>query len=265
MSLSTEEISKLIDKLRDRYDEYGKKHNASWFNRDPFEERLRMALDNRMNLEGFILAEIANFEKLRERYEKKKNSRPFSETVDNIIEENTAKIRKYPRIEFHSRAGFEISYFYGALSEFLRVYFAAFWLVPLEDELKNTLFQFENELQFLAMPRGNNPSKRIDDHILVLSRPHVTELEIERDNNEYLKQSALLLNEIIDFCDGLMASRNSDWEAPLQFDSLYLEEERKKGIVDVFTGATGYGALVTIRERASDIVVDFRLQAFRRK
>lgn len=72
MSLSTEEIDKLIVKLRKRYDEYSKKHSATWFNRNLFEERLRMAKENRMNLEGFILAEISNFEKVRERFEKKR-------------------------------------------------------------------------------------------------------------------------------------------------------------------------------------------------
>ncbi len=265
MSLSTEEIDKLIVKLRKRYDEYSKKHSATWFNRNLFEERLRMAKENRMNLEGFILAEISNFEKVRERFEKKKNDRPFSETVDNIIEENTAKIRKYPRIDFHPRAGFEITHFYGALCEFAHIYFAAFWLIPLEEDLKKNLFRFEDELQFLAVPKGSSPSKRIEDHILVLSRRNVTELEIERDNNEYLKQSALLINEIIDFCDGLLASRNGNWEAPLQFNKLYVEDDRKKGIINIFTGTTGYGAVVTIRERASDIIEDFRLHAFKRR
>lgn len=265
MSLSNEEVNRLVEKLRSRYDEYGKIHNRTWFNRDSFEERLAMALENRMNMEGFILAEITNFEKIRERYEKKKKDRPFSETVDTIIEENTAKIKKYPRIEFHPRAGFEITHFYGALSEFARVYFAAFRLVSLEDDLKRRIIRFEEELQFLALPRGRMPARRIEDHILVLNRPGVTALEIERDNNEYLKESALLLNEIIDFCDGLLASRDSGWEEPLQFSRLYIEDEIKKSLVRIFTGATGYGAVVTIRERASDIVSDFRLQAFKKR
>jgi len=264
MSLSTEEIEKLIYKLRDRYEEYAQKHNQKWFNSEPFEERLRMALENRMNMEGFILAEISNFEKLRERYEKKKKDRPFSETVDTIIEENTAKIRKYPRIEFHSRAGFELTYFYGAMSEFARVYFAVFRLISAADDLKRKLFEFEDALDFLAVPKGKGPSKRIDDHMLVLSRHHVTELEIERDGNDYLKSSALLLHEIIDFCDGLLASRNSDWEVPLQFNHLYVEDERKREILEVFTGASGYGAMLTVRDRGSEIIEDFRLHAFKR-
>jgi len=263
MSLSPVEIEQLIDKLRNRYREYAAKHNKKWFSSDPFEERLQMARDNRMNLEGFILAEVANFEKLKEKYEKKKKDRPFSETVDTIIEENTAKIRKYPRIEFHPRAGFELSYFYGAMSEFAAVYFSVFRLVPLADDLKRKLFDFEDHLQVLAMEQGRKPARRIEDHILVLSRHSVTELEIERDGNEYLKSCAFLLHEVIDFCDGLLASRNSDWEEPLQFNRLYVEEDRKRGIVGVFSGSTGYGAIVMVRDRASEIIEDFRLTAFR--
>ena len=115
------------------------------------------------------------------------------------------------------------------------------------------------------MERGREPAKRIDDHILVLSRPGVTELEIERDSNEYLKSCALLLHEVVDFCEGLLASRNSDWEAPLQFNQLYVEDDRKRGIIDVFSGSTGYGGIVTVRDRASEIINDFRLGAFRRR
>ncbi len=70
-----------------------------------------MALRNRMNLEGFILAEITAFEKLKDLYDRKSTEKSFSETVNNIIEENTARIRKYPRVDFHPRSGFEIGHF----------------------------------------------------------------------------------------------------------------------------------------------------------
>ena len=73
MSLSKEEQLGLVDKLRSRYDEYAKKFSPAWFNRPAFEERYRMAIVNDMDIEAFILAEVANFEKIRERYEKKKH------------------------------------------------------------------------------------------------------------------------------------------------------------------------------------------------
>ena len=264
MALTETEIQRLIEKLREKYHDYAGRQNARWFNVEPFEERLQMALRNRMNLEGFILAEITAFEKLRERYDKKKNEKPFSATVDSIIEENTARIKRYPRIEFHPRAGLEISHFYGAMAGFALYYFPVMWLLDLDESLKKALFRFEDNLNFLAIPQGSRPSKRIGDHMLVLSRQGIRELDIERDASDYLKMSAILLHEIIDFCQGLLDRRNSDWEVPLGFSKLYVEDTRKKKIVDIFSGTTGYGALITVSSYARDIIEDFRLKAFRK-
>ena len=122
MPLSDKETESLIEKIRAKYDQYAAKHNPRWFDRDAFEERLQVALRNRMDIEGFILAEIANFEKIKESYEKKKNNQSFSQQVDRIIEEHTEMIREYPDIEFHPKAGFEIRQMYGALTRLLRVY-----------------------------------------------------------------------------------------------------------------------------------------------
>lgn len=264
MPLSKEEINSLIDKLRQKYDEYAEKYSMKWFDNGPFEDRLRMAVKNKMNLEGFILAEITNFEKLKEKYDKKKNEKSFSATVENIIEENTARIRRHPRIEFHPSAGFEISHFYGALAEFTQFYLPVLWILEPDDEAKKSLLAFENSLNFQAMPRGNKPSKRIEDHALLLSRKGITELEIERDASHIMKDCAFLLHEIIDYCGALLEERRAQWENPLRFDKLYLEESRKKRMIDIFSGTTGYGAILAVSEYAGAVIEDFRLQAFRR-
>jgi hypothetical protein len=251
-------------KLRTRYEECAARYNRKWFDSGPFEERFQMALRNRMNLEGFILAEITAFEKLKDLYDRKSTEKSFSETVNNIIEENTARIRKYPRVDFHPRSGCEIGHFYGAMSEFVMYYFPVLWLLNPDEDIRKIMFRFENDLHFLAMPQGKKPSRRIEDHALLLARPNVRELEIERDTSEYLKDSALLLHEIIDFCEGLLQTRRSEWESPLSFTKLFVEDSRRKRIVDLFSGSTGYGALVSVSGRARDIIADFRLKAFRK-
>src|SRR4030067_2189819 len=111
MAMSDAEINKLILKLRNKYSEYSKK-NPAWFNREAFEERLTMAFQNKMNMEGFILAEISNFEKIKSKYEKKKSEKPFADQVERIIGEHLARMKKYPEIRFHPKAGVEISHFY---------------------------------------------------------------------------------------------------------------------------------------------------------
>lgn len=265
MPLSRQEVDILIEKLRGKYRDCAKKYSPKWFNADSFEERLRMSLNNRMNLEGFIFAEIAAFEKLKEKYEKKKSAGTFSQKVDRIIEENTARIRKYPAISFHPRAGIEIVHFYGAISEFTLHALPVLRLIADDNGIKNRLNDLESALDSLATPRGSRPPKRIEDHSLLLSRRGAGELEIERDKNEYLKESAFVLHDIVTLCDELMERRDGQWEQPLRFDRLYCEGERKKRVVKRFSGHTGYGAILEIRDLAAGVIEDFRLQAFRRK
>lgn len=263
MPLSDEELNGLIAKLKERYAEYAKR-NPTWFNRDAFEERLLMAIRNRMNMEAFILAEIANFEKVREKYEKEKSKRPFSETVDRIIEEQTARIKKYPAIRFHSKAGIEISHFYGALSEFALHYLPILYVLLPSGGLKDILISFDDRLKDLAVPRGTLPARRVENHVSKI-RLGATELELERDKNEYLKESAFLLHEIIDFCDELVESRDPSFETPLRMNRLTIEEGRRNIISSLFAGCTGYGAIIKVRERAEAIIADFRLTAFKRR
>jgi len=263
MALSQKELEILLEKLRRKYNEYGEKYSRKFFDIGSLEDRLQITLRNRLNLEGFILAEIAAFEKLKEKYEKKKKSNSFALKVDRIIEENIARIKKYPPVMFHKKAGVEITHFYGAVSEFSEYLFPVIWLVVRDDAHKRRLQKLDDSLNFLAVPRGSKPSKRVEDHILLLSRTGVREIDIEKDKNRYLTETAGVLFEIDDFCSELMELRDPEWEKPLRFDRLYYEGKKKKKIIENFTNFSSYGALLKIREYAAEVIEDFRLSAFR--
>lgn len=275
MALSHKEIDKLVAKLRDKYREAAQTYNdRSWFSVDAFDERYKTALKRRMNLEGFILAEISAFEELKKKYEDKKNKKDiqaeqssptFNDKVNKIIEENNARMQKYPEIKFHDYAALEITHLYGALAYFSQNLFTVFRMLLTEISHKNKIKSFEDQLVFLAVPRGGKHPKRIDDHILVLSRAKKNELDIERDKNEYLKSCAFLMHDISGFCDDLISERNKDWETPLKFDKLYVQSESRREIIKVFSSLTGYGAILKIKEYAEDIVKDFRMEAFKPK
>lgn len=266
MPLKKEEIDELVRKLRERYKEYSEKHNRTWFDIEAFDQRLSHAIRSRMNMEGFILAEVSNFEKLKERYDKKKKDREnsFSKEVNRIIEENTARIKKYPAVLFHPKCDIEISHFYGALSCLTLELFPVFWLLANDSSIKNMINNIEERLGNLAVPRGERPPGRIADHILMLNRPGVREIEIEKDRNDYLKEGAFLLHEVIDFCDTLLKLKNDEWNYPIQFRKLFIEEERRKRVFSNFRDMTGYGAILKVKEYASAVVEDFRLTAFRK-
>ncbi len=267
MPLNKQEIDSLVKKLREKYRDYSKKYSPAWFNTESFDQRLSIAIKNRMNLEGFILAEISNFEKLREQYEKKKKQKEnsFSKEVDRIIEENTARIKKYPPRIFHSRCSVEISHFYGALNIMAETYFPVFRLLALSDELKKKIPGMEAAMQNMCVPAGSRNPRRIDDHILLLNRQAVREIEIEKDANDYLREGAFLLHDIIDLCGSMLESPAEEWNYPLTFQKLFIEESRKKMIIDAFSGLTGFGAILKVRDYASAVIEDFRLGAFRRQ
>ncbi len=266
MPLNRDEVNELVKKLRDRYKEFSDKHSPKWFDLNAFDQRLSSALKSRMNMEGFILAEISAFEKLKESYEKKKKAKDnsFSKEVDKIIEENAARIKKYPQIFFHPKCGMEISYLYGALTFLSMELFPILRIVITDSRLKSGVNALEDRILFLAEPRGNLHPKRIADHILMLNRIGVKDIEVEKDSNDYLKESGFLLHDIIDFCDGIIDSGRDEWNYPVSFQKLFIDEERKKRMFNVFRDLTGYGAVFKIKEYASQVIEDFRLSAFKK-
>ena len=265
MPLSSNEIIMLTEKLRTRYAEAAKAYSPKWFDTAGFEDRLSTARRRKMDMEGFILAEIANFEKIRDRYDKKKKEKgAFTKKVDSIIEENLARIRKYPPIDFHPEAGPEMKHLYGALSELAQGYIPVLWLILDTPYAKNAVSGMESELAKFAVPRGSKMPPAIDDHMLVLNRRGITELEIEKSRSVYLKQSAFLLYGIIAFCDSFLTGHpNPSLENPVRFDKAHINPVSKKLMVSLFSSCTGYGALIMIKSRCEEILADFRLTAFR--
>ncbi|HNR86882.1 MAG TPA: hypothetical protein PKM65_00920 [Spirochaetota bacterium] len=264
MPLTDTEVQQLIVKLREKYDDYARRHNKTWFNRDAFEERLQYAIGKRMNLEGFILAEIKNFEEVRQKYDKKKSAKASTGEIDRILEENRERIGKYPEVKFHPKADFEITRFYGALGEFAEYQLPVLSVIIEERETKQRAYDLEEAVNVLALRRGERHPKPIEDHGLLLGRPGVTELDIDRSRAAYMREAAFSLHEIADFCQELIGMRVSGWEEPLRFDTLRFEEGRRRKITDNYRNHTTYGAIVRVRESALAILEDFRLTAFRR-
>lgn len=257
--LQDNEIETLITKLRNKYDEYAHKYSPRWFNKDSFEERLQTALRNKIDLEAFIIAEIAHFETIRKRYEEKKSESSFSKKVDTLIEELTAKIKKYPKIEFHPKAHFEIMHMYGACYQLLEYYFPVLWII-FEDRTK--LYEFEQRLQYLCAHSTTRNSKRIEDHIALLQRPSVKYIEIEKDKNEYLKECAFLLHEIHQWLDTVLPIYSNTQS--ISFARLYVQEDKRKQIITFFNNDTPQSAIKKVQNYISGIIDDFRLQAFRK-
>ena len=269
MGLTEKEIDLLIKKVREKYKTAYNEYNSRLFNAEAFEDRFQTALRKRMNLEAFILAEITNFEQLKqkaeeERHPKQPEENTFSRQVNRIFEENTARIKKYQEIRFHPDADIEITHLYGALTEFIKYYFSILWIILNDYQFKDKVHSLDHRFSEFAVSKSRKHPKRIEDHITILTRKGVKEIEIERDRNIFLKEAAFLLHEVIDFMDDIIEIREKEWDNPLKFDKLNIDMEAKKKMLSIFSGTTPYGAILRIRERAEEILKDFRLETFKK-
>jgi hypothetical protein len=269
MPLNERELDKLIGKIRDNYSEYSQKFNSKWFNIEAFESRLRHAIINKMNMESFLLAEVANIEKIKEKYEatQKKTAirQTFSEKVDEILEDINDLIKKYPEKKFHEKANSELMKFYGAINFFALNYFSVLWALIKDRNLKDKLMVLESKFFHNALNSSDKESKRIEDHIMILNRRDVQEIDIEKDKNDILKDTAFLLHEIINFCDMAVKTRDDFLDLPVNSDKIFTAESQKKEVGEQFVNLTGYGSLLKIKEQAENIINDFRLGAFKKK
>ena len=138
------------------------------------------------------------------------------------------------------------------------------WNILRTSELRSQLPLFEQAFQLVALPRAARPAPFIEDHVMLLSRAAVTELDIEKDKNRYLKECAFLLHDIVAFCDRIVETRDEKFAQLLTFDKLFLEGTKKRELIARFDGYTSYGAILKVRESAASIIDDFRLGAFKR-
>lgn len=264
MSLNNAEINTLLKKLADRYEEYAEKYNPTWFNVKAFKERLNMTVANKMNLESFLLAEITNFENIKNKYDKKKNSKSFTQKVEAMFEENLGKIKKYPAIQFNKRAGIEIVHLYGAISEYQKFALPVVRVLVKDASYKNRLNTFDGFFSSVSQQTGSDKlAPLIEDHYLILERPRISELEIEKNKAVYMKECAFILHDFIDFLDDIIGL-GAGLENPLKFDGLYVNESLRKEIIKNYSQFTGFGALFKLSEDAKAILDDFRLTSFKR-
>jgi hypothetical protein len=264
MSLRADEVNMLLNKIRGLFDEYARTLSPVWFNRSTFEERYRFAITKKMDIQAFLLAEISNFEKIRARFEsRRKKPFSFSDKVDKIIEENNSRFAQYPQINFHPSAAPEVKHLYGAIAELGKYYIPVFRLIISEYSKRNSINLLETRFQRCALARGAKPAEAIDDHILVLSRTNVSEIDVDKSRTNYLKECSFLLYDLIKFCSTLLEERIPDLEQPVTFGNALYDPEIKNRIIENFSESTGYGAVLKIKDLSEQIISDFRLKAFK--
>jgi hypothetical protein len=249
--LTPTEIKETVEKIRKRYDEYAFKYFKASRHKSNFEQRYIDALKAGVDISSFLLAEISAIEELVKREETKVMERPPTKAtppgkafVDQIMDENRRRIEKYPDLAIHNDAREEVRRLFGALNKFERDYWPVLYgLLRNTSNSLNTkgMISLESQLHTLAGDGRGGVASRLERYLAHLARFPRDYLLIEKEEKDYILESAFLLHELEDI---LSSARKK--HAPL-----LKEAERQK--------------LDEIVDFINNIIADFRLKDLKRK
>ena len=207
--LTPEEISRAVAKVRQRYDEYTIKFFKPKTLRFAFEERYMQALKGRADISNFLLAEISAVEELVGREEARleagedgqERKETIGERVDRIVEENLEKIRKYREVLIHPTAGEEVQRLLGALKALIDEHWPR-----LTETLRGSSYgpgaaglgPLESQLRYLGDPGREGAPSGLSRYLYHLNRFPRDYGAIDREEKEYILESAFLLHDLSD-------------------------------------------------------------------
>ena len=249
--LSPEEISRAVAKIRDRYEEYIYKFFKPKTVKFAFEERYAEALQKRMDISTFLMAEIEAVQELIKREEAKIAAGPQAETeresiadrVERIYQENLEKIRKYPQIPIHPTANEEIKHLVGALNALDNEYWPRLAAI-----VRNTsrslgsmaMGNMESQLRYLAGVGADRVPGALSRYLYHLNRFPRDYAAIDREEKEYILESAFFLHDLNEILERALANYPR------------LREEQKQGLRKIQQYVTG-------------MIQDFRVRDLKRQ
>lgn len=248
--LTPGEISRVVAKIRRRYEEYITRFFKPRSLRLAFEERYMQALRRRVDISSFLMAEIGAIEELIRREEERLSGQAppaepresFSEKVDRVIEEQRERVRSYPEVHFHADASEEVRHLLGALSRLEREYWQ-----PLMQILQDTPYarsslttiNLENQMRYLGSLGSEGVSSGLSRYLYHLNRFPRNYVAIDREEKEYILGSAFFLHDLNDI---LVRVRENYPQLP--------KESRRR--------------LEEIQGYVEGVIRDFRVKEFRR-
>ena len=249
--LTPNEISRAVDKIRRRYDEYIYKYFKPRSIKNAFEDRYIEAIKASTDISNFLMAEISAVEELIHREEERiageQAGQPANESVtervERIVEENLARMRKYPEVPFHPVASEELRRLLGAMCRLEEKH----WEV-LTTCLRNTAYyrssltmlNLEGKLRHLAGRSSDGVPSGLSRYMYHANRFPRNYLSIDREEKEYILESAFLLHDVGEILE--------------RVDTNYpqLDEGSRSGLREIQAYIQG-------------IIGDFRLKEFKRK
>jgi hypothetical protein len=249
--LTPNEISRAVEKIRRRYDEYIYKYFKPRTIKNAFEDRYIEAIKASTDISNFLMAEISAVEELIRREEERVGSgqaeepapESVTERVERIVEENLARMRKYPEVPFNPVASEELRRLLGAMCRLEEKH----WEV-LTTCLRNTAYyrssltmlNLEGKLRHLAARGSDGVPSGLSRYLYHANRFPRNYLAIDREEKQYILESAFFLHELNEILERVAAHYPQ------------LDAGSKAGLKE-------------IQELIQGILRDFRLKEFKRK
>jgi hypothetical protein len=215
--LTPEEITKVVAKIRSRYDEYIYKFFKPKTVKFAFEERYAEVLQKRMDISTFLMAEIEAVQELIKREEARIAAGPAAEEtkesladrVERIYQQNLDKIRKYPDIAIHPTANEEVRRLVGALNKLDNEYWP-----QLARVLRNTAYahgsmtmtHIESQLRYLGSLGIDRVPGALSRYLYHLNRFPRDYPAIDREEKEYILESAFFLHDLREILERVLAN-----------------------------------------------------------
>ena len=242
--LTPGEISKVVVKIRERYDLYVYKYFKTRKLKLAFEDRYLEALNMGVDVSSFLLAEISAIEELIRKEEEKVANGVVCRTepqqgkkqsfADRILEEQRQMILKYEQIDFHLDAGEEVRHLLGGMSVLERKYWPSLTYVLRDTNYSRNsmvMMNLESQLRYLGYIDSSRASAGLSRYVYHLNSFPRDYRAVGREEQEYILQSAFLLNDLQEVLERLVSNQDLDDD-----DKKCLEEITGyvKGMVDDF-------------------------------
>jgi hypothetical protein len=263
--LTKKEQDELLVKIRDEYRKYASEYNDKAFDLDAFNKRYTHVFVNRMNMEAFLLSEVAFLEELKDKLEKSILKKQEIETsLNKISQELLRRWQKYNEIRFHSLADMEIRFFYGALTQFCELY------IPIIRKYLNgkpeltDLTQLFRNVERIGLPIENKESIRIQIHSDIIDNKRE---DAEKDKQHLLREGAQALNTFTNKFEKIIHNLpGPELQEKFNSDNLYLSSEPiKEKYLEHYEELVNKTLLQVYQEIIGftiDVIDDFRLAPF---
>ncbi|MBN2351683.1 MAG: hypothetical protein JXD23_03865 [Spirochaetales bacterium] len=249
--LTPTEISKTVEKIRKKYDEYVFKYFKPARHKSNFEKRYVDALKAGVDISTFLLAEISAVEELVKREEAKVMEKPPAKPapagktfVDQVLDENRRRIAKYPDLRIHSDAREEVRKLYGALNKLEQEYWPSLYSVlrTISSSVNTkSMIALEGQLHTLGGKPRSGVAVRLERYLAHLARFPRDYVLLEKEEKDYILESSFFLHELEDMIES----------AKQKHEPVLKEAEKKQ--------------LARTIEYIHGVISDFRLKELKRK